>query len=190
MKFSSLIPMYVLVGRAVSQATSFNITAISAANNAARLECWQLAAPPVIGRGAVNFDLGDFDGAFVGIIPPNTTTGTINNAAQIQYSTSPMVNLVMLTQFRRYSLIMSGLAHISTPDSGLPAHLNDVWLSGGRHGMLIAADLKEIAEKGHITEFPSQDRTLIAQFPVAGNKAPEHQVLHVGPCTWVDLAEL
>lgn len=84
MKFSSVISASVLVGGAVSQAPSFNITAISAANNASRLECWQLAAPPVLEHGAVNFDLGDFDGAFVGIIPPNTTTGTINNAAQVQ----------------------------------------------------------------------------------------------------------
>jgi hypothetical protein len=67
-----------------SQATSFNITAISAANNTARLECWQLDAPPNSGRGAVNFDLGYFENAFVGILPPNTTTGTINNAVQVQ----------------------------------------------------------------------------------------------------------
>jgi hypothetical protein len=85
---------------------------------------------------------------------------------------------------------MAGLAHISTPHSGLPAHLNDVWIQGGRQGMLIAADLKEIAARGHITEFPGTERTLIAQFPVAGNKAPEHHVLHVGPCTYADLAEL
>ena len=84
MKFSSLVTMLALIGRAVSQATTFNITAISAANNASRLECWQLAAPPISGRGAVNFALGDFDQAFVGIIPPNTTSGTINNAAQVQ----------------------------------------------------------------------------------------------------------
>lgn len=70
--------------RTISQATSLNITAISAANNAARLECWQLAASPVLGRGAVNFDIGDFDGAFVGIIPPNTTSGTLNNAVKVQ----------------------------------------------------------------------------------------------------------
>ncbi|KAJ4346096.1 hypothetical protein N0V95_005712 [Ascochyta clinopodiicola] len=173
MKLSSINTVLAFVAGTVSQATSLNITAISAANNAARLECWQLAAPPVLGRGAVNFALGDFDDAFVGIIPPNTTAGTLNNAAQVQYS-----------------LFLSGLAHISTPNSGLPAHLNDVWISGGRHGMLIAADLKEVAAKGHITEFPSQDRTIIAQFPVVGNKAPKHRVLHVGPCTWADLAGL
>jgi hypothetical protein len=68
----------------LSQAPSLNITAISAANNASRLECWQLAAPPSLGRGAVNFDIGDFDGAFVGIISPNTTSGTLSNAVQVQ----------------------------------------------------------------------------------------------------------
>jgi hypothetical protein len=89
-----------------------------------------------------------------------------------------------------YSLIMAGFAHITTPYSGLPAHLNEVWITGGRHGMLIAADLKEIAAKGHITEFPGQERTLIAQFPVANNTVPEHRVLHLGPCLWEDMALL
>lgn len=191
MKLSSTTSILTLIAGAVSQATSFNITAISAANNAARLECWQLAAPPVLGRGAVNFDLGDFDGAFVGIIPPNTTTGTINNAAKVQsVEISHRQSTPQLTPYHRYSLIMSGLAHISTPNSGLPAHLNEAWITGGPHGMLIAADLKEIAAKGHVTEFPSQERTLIAQFPVAGNKAPAHKILHVGPCTLTDLAGL
>ena len=85
---------------------------------------------------------------------------------------------------------MAGLVHISTPHSGLPVHLNDVWITGGRQGMLIAADLKEVAAMGHVTEFPGLERTLIAQFPVADNKAPGHCVLHVGPCTWADLSEL
>lgn len=74
---------------AFSQLTSFNITAISAFNNASRLECWQLAAAPVFGRGAVNFDLGDFDSAFVGILPPNTTSGTLSNAVRVQFVKPP-----------------------------------------------------------------------------------------------------
>ncbi|KAF3009914.1 hypothetical protein E8E13_010948 [Curvularia kusanoi] len=69
--------------RALGQAPSFNITAISAFNNASRLECWQLAAPPILGRGAVNFDIGNFNGAFVGIIPPNTTSGLLSNAPEV-----------------------------------------------------------------------------------------------------------
>jgi hypothetical protein len=86
MKFISITTALALalVNEVASQAAAFNITAISAANNTARLECWQLDAPPNSGRGAVNFNLGDFDNAFVGILPPNTTTGTINNAVQVQ----------------------------------------------------------------------------------------------------------
>lgn len=90
----------------------------------------------------------------------------------------------------RYSLFLSGLAHIRTPDSGLPDHLNEVYITGGRYGMLIAADLKEVAARGHSTAFPGLDRTVIAEFPTVGNKVPEHSVLHVGPCILEDLAGL
>lgn len=64
--------------------TAFNITAISAANQASRLECWQLDAEPNFSRAAVNFDLGDFSDGFVGILPPRTTSGTLSNAASVQ----------------------------------------------------------------------------------------------------------
>ncbi len=90
----------------------------------------------------------------------------------------------------RYSLFLTGLARIRTPESGLPDHLNQVYVSVGRGGMLIAADLKEVATKGHVTEFPGRERTVIAQFPVKGNKAPEHRILHVGPCNLEDLVGL
>ncbi|GAB7337365.1 hypothetical protein MBLNU457_g2713t1 [Dothideomycetes sp. NU457] len=162
-----------LVESAFGQATAFNITAISAANNASRLECWQLDATPTVGRGAVNFDLGNFTNSFVGIIPPNTTTGTIGNAATVQYS-----------------LVMAGLVHITTPHSGLPDELNEAWIFGGRYGWLIAADLKELAAQGHITTFPGLQRTIIAQFPVANNTPPAHSVLHEGPCQMFDQLEL
>jgi hypothetical protein len=85
---------------------------------------------------------------------------------------------------------MTGLAHITTPYSGLPSHLNEVWIQGGRHGWLIAVGLKEIAAQGRVTTFPGTERTVIAHFPVAGNKPPAHSVLHVGPCTYAELAEL
>lgn len=84
MKLSILATTLAVVQGVVSQAPSFNITAISAANNASRFECWQLASPPVSGRGAVNFALGNFTNSFVGIIPANTTSGTISNAVTVQ----------------------------------------------------------------------------------------------------------
>jgi hypothetical protein len=85
---------------------------------------------------------------------------------------------------------MTGLVHINTPHSGLPSNMNEAWIQGGRHGWLIAADLKEIAAQGHVTTFPGTERTVIAQFPTVGNKPPAHSVLHVGPCTSAELAEL
>jgi hypothetical protein len=72
------------VNGVASQTTAFSITAISAANNTARLECWQLYAPPNSGRGTADFDLGDFEKAFLGLLRPNTTTVTIDNAVQVQ----------------------------------------------------------------------------------------------------------
>ena len=66
---------------------AFNITAISAKNNASRLECWQLDAEPVFSRAATNFDLGEFGDSFVGILPPRTTSdGTLTNAQVVQYA--------------------------------------------------------------------------------------------------------
>lgn len=84
MQFSLMNIVLVFANAVASQATAFNITAISAANNASRLECWQLDASPNAGRGAVNFDLGDFDQASVGILPPNATTGLLSNAPKVQ----------------------------------------------------------------------------------------------------------
>ena len=66
------------------QAPAFNITAIWAKNNASRLECWQLDAEPQLGRGAVNFGLGEFGDSIVGIIPPKQTSGTLTNAVAVQ----------------------------------------------------------------------------------------------------------
>lgn len=39
----------------LGQASVLNITVISVAHNASRLEYWQIAAPPINARGAVNF---------------------------------------------------------------------------------------------------------------------------------------
>ena len=82
----------------------------------------------------------------------------------------------------RYSLFMAGLAHISVLNcSGLPSEC-ETWVSGGKYGMIIANDLKSDSKDGHITEFPSSDTTVIAQFPCDGNVPPAHIVLHKGPC--------
>lgn len=70
------------------------------------------------------------------------------------------------------------------------AEQNEVWIRGGKFGIIIAADLKNKSATGHITEFPGSDTTVIAQFPVPGDVEPEHTVLYVGPCRMEDMLGL
>ena len=99
-------------------------------------------------------------------------------------------NDIMDSYHRRYSLVMAGQVHITTPNSGLADKFNEVYIEGGRYGWLIAADTVDVASQGHVTEFPSDERTVIAQFPVKGNVRPAHSVLHKGPCTKKDYVGL
>lgn len=63
-------------------------------------------------------------------------------------------------------------------------------MQGGKYGIIIAADTKNVSRFGHITEFPGDETTVIAQFPVPGNVVPPHSVLHSGGCTSEDLVGL
>ncbi|KAF2190434.1 hypothetical protein K469DRAFT_656752 [Zopfia rhizophila CBS 207.26] len=156
------------------QGPAYNITAISAFNNASRLECWTLPSIPGSGAGALTYDLGNFEKSFIGILPPRTyRNATITHAPSIQFT-----------------IALSGLIHIMIPNSDLPKHQSEAWIHGGKYGFVIAADTKERSGPGHVTEFPSDEPTWLAQFPVEGNVAPEHELLHVGPCEMGDLVGL
>lgn len=49
--------------------------------------------------------------------------------------------------------------------------------------VLIAADLKAASViRGHFTEFPSDEPTVLVQIPFEGNRVPVHRVLYEGPC--------
>jgi hypothetical protein len=80
---------------------------------------------------------------------------------------------------------MSGLVHITLPDSDVEA-----WVQAGKYGILIAADLKNVSKTGHITEFPGGADTVIAQFGFTGGKIPEHVVLYDGPCSFEELVNM
>lgn len=56
-------------------AGNLNLTAISAKHGRSTLECWSLAEPPFIARGANNYPIGNFTGAFIGVLPPKTYIG-------------------------------------------------------------------------------------------------------------------
>ena len=78
---------------------------------------------------------------------------------------------------------VSGLAHITIPNS-----TQQVWVRGGKHGLIIAADTAAVSTYGHITGYPSDQETVALQIPTAGGKAPEHRVLHESAC-WRDETE-
>lgn len=78
---------------------------------------------------------------------------------------------------RRYVAFMSGLAHITLPNSKLEAYVK-----GGKNGLIIAADTAAVSTLGHITEYPSHQETIALQIPTAGGVAPAHRVLHGGAC--------
>jgi len=52
-----------------------------------------------------------------------------------------------------------------------------------KSSVLIAADLKNMSTiRGHYTEFPSDEPTLLVQTPFENDELPEYTVLHDGPC--------
>lgn len=167
-----------------------NVTAISAINGVSVLECWDLTTPPRSFAGAANYDIGNFENAFVGVIAPRTWIG-FAHAPSIQFVSLPKTlqiiqkerpilmesNPVEILIANRFSLVISGLVHIR-----LPNLTTEAWIQGGKYGFIIAADTIEVSKLGHITEFPGGDDTVIAQFPIAGGVVPEHVVLHEGPC--------
>ena len=72
---------------------------------------------------------------------------------------------------------LSGLAHITLPNSN-----QDVWVTGGKDGLIIAADTAAVSREGHFTTYPSTSETVALQIVVEGGKEPAHTVLHAGPC--------
>jgi hypothetical protein len=78
-----------------------NVTAISAINGASVLECWSLTAPPRNFAGAANYDIGNFENAFVGVIAPRTHIGPAHAPSIQQVSPPPMENLYKHRKGRR-----------------------------------------------------------------------------------------
>lgn len=70
---------------------------------------------------------------------------------------------------------LSGVAHLILPQD----ESNDLWLVGGKGGLLFAADT---TGTGHITRYPSDQETIAITAPFAEGKIPEHTVIADGPC--------
>lgn len=70
-------------------------------------------------------------------------------------------------------------------DSNPPqSHIAYIMPGTATSSLLIAADTKSRSyHKGHYTEFPSDEPTILVQTPFLDNQVPEHMILHEGPCT-------
>ncbi|KAL8804740.1 MAG: hypothetical protein Q9200_005696 [Gallowayella weberi] len=147
-----------------SKPTTLNVTAISAKNGASTIECWQLASPfksssqPGV-SGASFAQLGKAGGVSYALIPAKFDGG-LHNAPAVQYVA-----------------FLAGEAVVSTPESQQSAIIK-----GGKDGLIIAADTKDVSRLGHDTKYPSGEQTIGIQIPTVDGKVPPHTVLYSGPC--------
>ncbi|KAL8317561.1 hypothetical protein RB597_001111 [Gaeumannomyces tritici] len=148
---------------------SLNVTAIGAADGASTIECWQFgpfvssSVPGV--AGALGLFLGSASNATFTVIPARFDGGLHN---------APVPQFVYFT---------SGLVHITLPGSA-----DDAWIHGGKYGLIVAADTRDVSALGHRTEYPSAADTVALQVPIAEGSTFEHRLLHRGACTAMEMS--
>ena len=169
--------------------TFLNITAISAQNGLSVLECWQIlpgftTSSQAGTAGASILQLGNVANMSYSVIPPKFNAG-LHNAPTTQYVTSRTSThsliLTHIPSLERWVAFLSGLAHITLPNSTV-----DAYVPGGKNGFIFAADTAAVSANGHSTNYPSGSETIALQIPTGGT-IPQHNVLHSGPC---ELAKL
>ncbi|KAL8326659.1 hypothetical protein RB597_003121 [Gaeumannomyces tritici] len=144
-----------------------NITAISAASNASTLECWQFGPLPAASAPGVS-------GAAALLLLGGA-------ASSVSYTVLPDAPRLQLVVF------LWGLARITLPSSS--ADGNDTAASfdvrGGRNGIIVAADTRDVSGLGHTTDYPGDEPTVVLQMPIATGRLGfgRYSVLHEGPCT-------
>lgn len=181
-----------------------NITTIAAANSKSTLECWQLSAPFVQSSsagtsGALIAQLGETGATSYTILPPHFNGG-FHNAPAVQFVLRPFIappyltlchllsfplpsvvrsnrELTLFSGCVRWVAFISGLAVVSLPNSTEIATIH-----GGRNGLILATDTRNVSTLGHKTVYPSKEETVGIQITTRNNEIPAHTVLHVGPC--------
>lgn len=86
----------------------------------------------------------------------------------------------------RMLVLLSGLIHISLPNT-TAGPTTEVWLEGGKNGLLIGTDTADISTYGHITSYPSDCDSIGFGLLFPTGYIPPHTVLYNGPCQWPEL---
>lgn len=89
---------------------------------------------------------------------------------------------ISLTVLHRWVVFLSGLAHLTLPNS-----TTEAWVEGGKNGAILALDTADVSALGHYTTYPSQEQTTALQIPLGERGVPGHRVLHEGPCQGEEL---
>lgn len=78
-------------------------------------------------------------------------------------------------------LFTTGLIHITLPNG-----TDETWIQGGKYGLIIAADTKDVSAHGHRTEYPGAADTIALQVPLRDGAKFDYVLLHPGPCLEAD----
>lgn len=89
------------------------------------------------------------------------------------------------SDFSRYVILLSGLAKISLYEGD-----EEVWLHGGKYGLIIAADTADRTREGHRTEYPSAADSIAMEIPIRDREGFKYTVLHSGACRESDMTGL
>lgn len=155
-----------------------NITAIVGVSNLSVLQCWQfgpltsVSAPGVTGASALL--LGGAASQLSYTVFPPKTTGGLHHSPRLQFV-----------------VFLSGMARIKLPsDGGGNGTTFDV--KGGRNGLIVAADTRDVSGLGHSTDYPGNEPTTVLQLPIAAGRFGfgRYSVLHQGACTEAEMSGL
>ncbi|KAJ5109034.1 hypothetical protein N7456_005709 [Penicillium angulare] len=159
----------------LAAASTLNVTALGAENNVSTLECWALkpgfyTSTESGTAGSKSLNLGPLDGKNAGnstysMIPGHFDGGRHNAPAN------------------QWVVFLSGLAHITLPNSTAEA-----WVTGGKHGAILALDTADVSGWGHITRYPSNETTVVFEIPLGEEGVPGHKVLYQGACQGAELS--
>ncbi|KAK4955275.1 hypothetical protein LTR10_007470 [Elasticomyces elasticus] len=174
MNFTTLLPFLaafpsMVPAAALLPSNLFNISVATGEHGKSVIQCWQLTTPPslaTIGSGSFQSQtLGKAQAVSINFFPPGLSFGS---------HPAPVVQWV---------IVLSGSIKIYLQNQTDQA--DTVFVSGGKSGVLLAADTADISPIGHVTE--TVEETTMLFMSTANGTVPEHTVLHNGGCAGEDL---
>ena len=154
-----------------------NVTAVVSSPSpphTALIQCWCIPSHPfntypTVGKSVF---LGTVNNATMVVLPPHSEEG---------WHKPP---------FPMFFVLLSGKAHVQAPQTSRQpvdtlaqqyvSEDQEVWIEVGSSNQIVLA--LDTLGKGHLTFYPGNTETVALQIPLADEEAPDHVLLHEGPC--------